>query len=87
MPAFAAATDTAPAEPRRLASSESPGAKSMKTMLLAGLLITLPAIVVIAFFFGKTMMIPAMVSLVINFIPFVVAGFLLRGSEEDVTGH
>jgi hypothetical protein len=58
----------------------------MKVMLLAGGLITLPAIIVIVYFFGRTMMIPAIVSLLINLIPFVVAGFLLRGSD-DVVGH
>jgi hypothetical protein len=58
----------------------------MKTMLIAGVLITLPAIVVVGFFFGRTMMIPAAASLAINFLPFVVAGWLLRGSD-DVSGH
>ena len=58
----------------------------MKIMLLAGALITLPAIIVIVFFFGREMMIPAVVSLLINLIPFVVAGLLLRGAE-DVVGH
>jgi len=59
----------------------------MKVMLLAGILITLPAIVVAFFFFGQTMMIPAIMSLLINLLPFVVAGYLLRGSSEDVTSH
>jgi hypothetical protein len=59
----------------------------MKNMLLMGGLITLPAIIVVLFFFGRTMMIPALVSLLINLIPFVVAGFLLRGSGGDMAGH
>jgi hypothetical protein len=59
----------------------------MKIMLLAGGLITLPAIMVAFFFFGSSMMIPALISLFINLIPFVVAGFLLRGNTEDITGH
>jgi hypothetical protein len=58
----------------------------MKVMMLAGLMITLPAIVVGFFFFGRTMMIPALVSLAINFLPFVVAGLLLKGDSEDM-GH
>lgn len=57
----------------------------MKIMMLAGLMITLPAIVVGLFFFGRTMMIPALVSLVINFLPFVVAGMLLKGDDEDMS--
>jgi hypothetical protein len=59
----------------------------MKVMLLAGVLITLPAIVVALFFFGRTMMIPALMSLVINIIPFVVAGYLLKDSGGDSLGH
>lgn len=60
----------------------------MKLMLLAGGMITLPAIIVIFFFFGRTMMIPAIVSLAINMLPFLVAGWLFRGkSAEDLTGH
>ncbi len=58
----------------------------MKIMMLAGLMITLPAICVGFFFFGRAMMIPAMVSLVLNFLPFIVAGLLLKGSGEDM-GH
>jgi hypothetical protein len=59
----------------------------MKIMLMAGGLITLPAIVVAVLFFGRTMMIPALISLFINLIPFVVAGFLLRGSGAEDMGH
>ena len=50
----------------------------MKIMLLAGALITLPAIAVVFFTFGGTMMIPALASLSINLLPFIVAGLLLR---------
>lgn len=57
----------------------------MKLMLLAGLLITLPAITVGFFFFGRMMMIPAMVSLIINLIPFVVGGLLMRNADPDAT--
>jgi archaellum biogenesis protein FlaJ (TadC family) len=59
----------------------------MKVMLLAGVLITLPAIVVILFYFGRTMMIPAVVSLAVNMIPFVVAGYLLRNTGPEEMGH
>jgi hypothetical protein len=59
----------------------------MKMMLMAGGLITLPAIVVALIFFGRTMMIPALISLFINLIPFVVAGFLLRNSGTEDMGH
>lgn len=58
----------------------------MKIMMLAGLMITLPAICVAFFFFGRAMMIPALVSLAINFLPFIVAGWLLKGSE-GMGGH
>ena len=60
----------------------------MKVMLLAGALITLPALAVIVIFFGQPMMIPALVSLALNLLPFVVAGLLLRGQRTDtVVGH
>ena len=57
----------------------------MKMMMLAGVMITLPAIVVALFFFGRSMMWPAITSLLINFIPFVVAGLLLRGNTDDIS--
>ena len=50
----------------------------MKMMLIAALMITLPAIVVVLFFFGRTAMFPALVSLGLNSLPFLVAGWLLR---------
>jgi hypothetical protein len=58
----------------------------MKNMLLAGVLITLPAIVVLFFFFGQRMMYPALASLAINMLPFIVAGLLLKGDDAD-GGH
>lgn len=57
----------------------------MKIMLLAGLMITLPAIVVAVYFFGQRMMIPALVSLAINMLPFVVAGLLMRGKTDAIS--
>jgi len=50
----------------------------MKMMMIAAVLITLPAIVVAFFFFGTRMMLPALASLSVNSLPFVVAGYLLR---------
>ena len=54
-------------------------------MLLAGLMITLPAIIVALFFFGQRMMYPALASLSINLLPFIVAGLLLgdKGTGDD----
>ena len=52
----------------------------MKIMLLAGVMITLPAICIVLIFFGTSAMIPALASLAINFLPFVVGGILLRNS-------
>lgn len=62
----------------------------MKMMFLAGLLITLPAIVVVFWFFGQTAMIAALASLAINSIPFLVAALLLgkrRKRAIDVDAH
>ena len=56
----------------------------MKLMLMAGLLITLPAITVGTFFFGKAMMIPAMVSLAINLLPFIIGGLLIKQDDEEM---
>lgn len=56
----------------------------MKLMLMAGVLITLPAIVVGFFNFGENMMIPALVSLAINFLPFIVGGLLIKSDDEEV---
>ena len=55
----------------------------MKMMLIAAVLITFPAIVVAFFFFGRTAMIPALASLSINILPFLVAGWLLRKQGVD----
>lgn len=60
----------------------------MKMMLIAGLMITLPAIVVAFWFFGQGMMIPALASLFVNSLPFVVAALMLRGKRGgDDMGH
>jgi hypothetical protein len=69
-------------------ANRTTGTDSMKMMLLGGVLITLPATVVLLFFFGRTMMIPAIASLSINLLPFIVAGILLRDKDpEGVAGH
>jgi hypothetical protein len=59
----------------------------MKMMLVAGGLITMPAIAVAVIFFGSTLMIPALISLFINLIPFVVAGYLLRDAGSEDMSH
>ena len=59
----------------------------MKIMLLAGGLITLPAICVVLFFFGRPAMVPALASLSINLLPFVIGGWLLRNSGSGNLGH
>lgn len=55
----------------------------MKLMLIAGVLITFPAIVVTLFFFGSTLMLPALASLSINMLPFLVAAWLLRKNRME----
>lgn len=55
----------------------------MKMMLIAAVLITLPAIIVALFFFGRVAMIPAVASLGINVLPFLVAGWLIRKQGVD----
>ncbi len=59
----------------------------MKIMLLAGAMITLPAICVVLFFFGRPAMVPALASLFINLLPFVVGGLLLQKSGAEGLGH
>jgi Mn2+/Fe2+ NRAMP family transporter len=55
----------------------------MKFMAIAGVLITLPAIVVILFFITRpTMALPAVASLAINSLPFVVAILLIRHAKK-----
>lgn len=65
----------------------------MKMMLIAGILITLPAIVIVFWFFGRPTMIPALASLGINMLPFLVGAWLLgkrkrtAGEDDDFAGH
>ena len=55
----------------------------MKMMLIAATLITFPAIIVALFFFGRAAMLPALASLGINILPFLVAGWLLKNKGID----
>lgn len=55
----------------------------MWIVLVGGLLITLPATVVILFSLGTVPMIPAMASLGINLLPFLAAYFLMRKQAKD----
>jgi hypothetical protein len=50
----------------------------MWIVLVGGLMITLPATAVILFSLGSIRMVPALVSLAINMLPFLVAYVILR---------
>ena len=55
----------------------------MWIVLVGGLMITLPATAVILFSFGTIRMIPALVSLSLNLLPFLVAFLILKKSGGD----
>jgi hypothetical protein len=55
----------------------------MWIVLVGGFMITLPATAVILFSFGRVSMIPAMLSLAINMLPFIVAYVIMRRSGGD----
>jgi hypothetical protein len=62
----------------------------MRMMLIAGVLITFPAIVVVLWFFGRPAMFPALASLGVNMLPFVAAGWLFHKYARnggDEMGH
>ena len=60
----------------------------MKMMLIAMVVITLPAIMIVFFYFGSRAMLPALASLAINSLPFIVGGLLMRKSGGDAdAGH
>lgn len=61
----------------------------MRMMLIAGALITLPAIVVILYFLGRPAMMPALASFGVNMLPFLAAGWLFKkyGKDSDHMGH
>ena len=58
----------------------------MWIVLVGGLMITLPATAVILFSFGTIRAIPALVSLSINLLPFVVAYVILRKTGKHGGG-
>jgi hypothetical protein len=61
----------------------------MLLMLIAGALITLPAIAVIVFMLiggNPTAMIPAAASLAVNSLPFLVAGWFIRKQQQKGEG-
>lgn len=55
-------------------------------ILLGGLMITLPAVIVVLLFIGRPMMIPALVSLAVNSLPFIAAYWLLRKQNKKGGG-
>lgn len=62
----------------------------MWIIIVGGLMITLPATAVILFSFGSIQMFPALVSFLLNMLPFVVAWVMLRkhGKEDGADlGH
>ena len=62
----------------------------MKTMGIAWLVITAPALLVVALNFGTLIGFAAMASLAVNSLPFIVGGIILhksRGNEEGETAH
>ena len=58
----------------------------MWIVLIGGFMITLPATAVILFSFGRPSMVPAMISLGLNMLPFIVAYVLMRKAGGD-HGH
>ena len=61
----------------------------MLMLLIAGFLVVLPGIVVVLFFvFSEpTWVVPALVSVAINILPFIVAIFLLRAQKRRAPGE
>lgn len=56
----------------------------MLMLMLAGLLVVCPAIVVVLWFINQpAWIVPAVASLAINSLPFVVAILLMRGQKGD----
>lgn len=62
---------------------------TMKMIFIAGIMITLPAIVIVLAFFGRAAMWPAFASFAVNMLPFIAMMFLLRGRKgnQDDFGH
>lgn len=55
----------------------------MWILIAGGLMITLPALVVIFWLFGTDAMFPALASFALNMLPFVAAFLLLRKKHRD----
>jgi hypothetical protein len=55
----------------------------MKIVLLGGLLIGLPAIVVVLLFWGSAVMLPALASLLVAALPFLAFAAFMRRGEGD----
>ena len=55
----------------------------MWILIIGGLMITLPAVAVALFMFGKMGMVPALASFAINMLPFVAAFILLRKQAKN----
>lgn len=64
---------------------------TMKMIFIAGIMITLPAIVIMFAFFGRSAMYPALASFGVNMLPFLAVMYLLRGrkgkEDGDDFGH
>lgn len=57
----------------------------MKTMLIAGLVITFPAILVVLTYMGTTIALAALASLAVNSLPFFVGGLILRKASANAS--
>ena len=55
----------------------------MWIVIVGGLMITLPATAVALFSFGTIRMVPALLSLAINLLPFLVAALMMRKVGGD----
>ena len=58
----------------------------MWIVLVGGFMITLPATAVILFSFGRVSMLPALASLAINMLPFLVGYLVMRKAGGDHGG-
>ena len=54
----------------------------MRMLFIAGIMITLPAIIAVLYFFGRPAMFPALASLLINFLPFAAAIWFIRNRKD-----
>ena len=54
----------------------------MRMLFIAALLITLPAVAIVLYFFGTRAMLPALASFLVNSLPFAVAILILRARKN-----